>query len=137
MVERGMSESRARAVEMASLSYPAEVIRTEFDTYFVSIPQLPGCTTEADTLEEAFELPADTKVAWISAAMANGTSIPAPVDDAGFSGRFVTRISRSLHRRVVEAARRDGVSLNAWVMEAISIRLGYVEGGRPNPGPRG
>jgi hypothetical protein len=31
---------------------------------------------------------------------------------------------------VVEAARRDGVSLNAWVMEAVSMRLGYVEAGR-------
>lgn len=41
-----------------------------------------------------------------------------------FSGRFVVRVSSELHKRAQVAARRDGLSLNAWMIEAIKRRVG-------------
>ena len=117
----------AEASVLAAQDYPLEVRRTEFDTYFISVPDLPGCTTEAETLDEAILLVEDAKVAWISAALKNGTVVPDPISDGAYSGKFVTRIGKSTHRRIAAAAKRDGVSLNAWVMEAINFRLGYSE----------
>ena len=109
--------------------------KTEFDTYFLSVPDLPGCTTEGETPEEALGLLDDAKVTWIAAAVRNGKVVPNPRDVDAFSGKFVTRIGKSTHRRVAAAARRDGVSLNAWVMEAVNFRLGYTESERTAPVP--
>lgn len=118
---------RAEARTLAQRDYPFEVRRTEFDTYFVSVADLPGCTTEGATLAEALEQLEDAKTTWIAATLRNNKSIPNPNGDDAFSGKFVTRIGKSTHRRIAAAAQRDGVSLNAWVMEAIDFRLGFME----------
>ena len=121
---------RVDAGALASRDYPFEVRKTEFDTYFISVADLPGCTTEGETLAEALDQLDDAKTAWIATALRGGRAIPDPNRDDVFSGKFVTRISKSTHRRIAAASQRDGVSLNAWVMEAINFRLGYLESGQ-------
>jgi len=37
-----------------------------------------------------------------------------------FSGRFVVRANPELHRRIALAAAKEGMSLNAWVLERLS-----------------
>ena len=135
MTETQDRDYRAEAVALATRDYPFEVRKTEYDTYFLSVPDLPGCTTEGETLGEALGLLDDAKVTWIAAALRNGKVVPNPQDVDAFSGKFVTRIGKSTHRRVAAAARRDGVSLNAWVMEAVNFRLGYTESERTTPVP--
>jgi hypothetical protein len=78
----------------------------------------------------------DAKVICISAALKGGSVVPAPMNDDAYSGKFVTRIGKSTHRRIAAAAKRDGVSLNAWVMEAVNFRLGDRESERSAPGDR-
>ena len=39
--------------------------------------------------------------------------------DKPFSGRLLVRVAPELHARASSAARRDGVSLNQWVAEAL------------------
>lgn len=41
-----------------------------------------------------------------------------------FSGKFIVRLSSEMHKRAQSAARREGLSLNAWVIEAIKQRVG-------------
>jgi hypothetical protein len=41
-----------------------------------------------------------------------------------YNGNVALRVSRDLHRRAVRAARRDGVSLNQWIVEAVAIATG-------------
>ena len=124
---------RAEASVLASRDYPFEVRKTEFDSYFISVVDLPGCTTEAETLAEALELLEDAKTAWIATALRSNRAVPTPQSDQAFSGKFVTRIGKTTHRRIAAAAQRDGVSLNAWVMEAINFKLGYTESGTTVP----
>lgn len=69
---------RAEAAVLAAQDYPFEVRRTEFDTYFLNVINLPGCTTEAETLDEALELLVDAKTTWIAAQLRSGKAIPAP-----------------------------------------------------------
>jgi predicted HicB family RNase H-like nuclease len=40
-----------------------------------------------------------------------------------FSGKFVLRLSSEVHRDASIAARRAGASMNAWILEAIRMRL--------------
>ena len=51
--------------------------------------------------------------------------IPKPTifpDDA-FSGKFVTRISKTLHKRAKMLAEAEGISLNSLIAEAIANRV--------------
>jgi antitoxin HicB len=47
---------------------------------------------------------------------------------ADASGKFVTRLPRSLHQRLTLRARAEGVSLNALVMTLIAEGLGQRSG---------
>ncbi|HEV8469212.1 MAG TPA: toxin-antitoxin system HicB family antitoxin [Candidatus Limnocylindria bacterium] len=51
-----------------------------------------------------------------------GLEIPKPAED--FSGRFVLRLPKQLHRDVERRAKSDGVSLNTWVTQAIAREVG-------------
>ena len=94
--------------------YRLLVYRDEDDSWAAEVPDLPGCIAAAATPREAIDLAGDAIEAWIEAAIADERAVPPPsrsVDDE-FSGRFVVRVPKSLHRRLVDAARAEGVSLN-------------------------
>ena len=63
------------------LLFPYEM-EVKQDTYeggcVVSFPDLPGCITCADTLEEAVAAAQDAKAEWIAAALQEGIDIPLP-----------------------------------------------------------
>ena len=80
--------------------------------YVGHIEELPGCITQGETRAEVLEMLDDAKMAWLDTALAEGIDIPEPVTDEKFSGRFVLRIPKSLHRRLTLQAKREGVSLN-------------------------
>ena len=49
-----------------------------------------------------------------------GESVPQPLGEREYSGRFNVRVSSSLHRRLAMDAAREGVSLNAWVTQKLA-----------------
>ena len=84
--------------EYMKLPYRMEIIPdTEEGGYVVSFPELPGCLTCADTLEQAVINGEDAKREWITAAMEEGIDIPEPVSLDDYSGQFKLRIPKSLH----------------------------------------
>lgn len=48
--------------------------------YVVSVPALPGCVTEGDTLEEAMEMVKDAISGYITSLKKHGESIPMESD---------------------------------------------------------
>ena len=54
----------------------------------------------------------------------HGQTIPEPRHDEDFSGKFVVRVPKSMHRRLSDAAQADGVSLNQWIVAALASALG-------------
>ena len=110
-----------------TLPYTIEVIRdnNEEDPGWVArVKELPGCITQGDTFEELGEMVEDALRSWIEIALEDGISIPEPRFDEEYSGKFVVRLPRSLHRELVETAEREGVSLNALVITALAKAVG-------------
>jgi antitoxin HicB len=58
-----------------------------------------------------------------------GRTVPAPGADrgAGYSGKWVLRTPKSLHRSLAERARREGVSLNTLAIALLAEGLGHRE----------
>lgn len=106
-----------------SLPYTIKVIRDVDEgeeSWFAKVVELPGCMTEADTFTELGEMIKDAMRAWIEIALEDGHPVPEPRPTESYSGKFVVRLPKSLHRELAEAAERDGVSLNAFVNVALA-----------------
>ena len=104
------------------LCYPI-IVHQEPDGGFVAeIEELPGCMTQAETLAELLPMVEDARRGWTEAALAEGQDVPLPRDATQFSGRFVVRMPRRLHRELAEAAAREGVSLNQHIVALLSER---------------
>ena len=69
---------------------------------------------------------------WIETALEEGIEVPLPQVEEEYSGKFNTRVPKSLHRKLVEAAERDGVSLNQWINTALAEAVGQTAARRPS-----
>lgn len=105
------------------LNYPITLYRAEEGGYVVEIEDLPGCITEGETLEEVTQRIDDAREGWIRAAYEDEFEIPLPRNEEEYSGKFMTRIPKYLHRRLVERARREGVSLNQYIHSILSASV--------------
>lgn len=114
------------------LPYHIEIIRDEDEEnpgWAARVIELPGCITQGDTFEELGEMIEDAMRGWIGIALEDGIPVPEPAPDEDYSGKFVVRLPRSLHRQLAEAAEREGVSLNQFVNVALARA---VERSRPS-----
>ncbi len=110
------NESERKNLEFyLSLRYPVTIHPDPDGGYVAEIEELPGCMTQAETIDEAFEAIEDARQLWIKTAYAESQGIPLPRDMEEHSGKFMVRVPRSLHRNLVRAAKREGVSLNQYV----------------------
>jgi len=112
-----------RAHELAKRSY-ALIVRESDGEFEITFPELRGCRTSGKTLEEALGNVQEAKEAWMGGTLICGGSVPEPRDDLDYSGRFVVRCSRSLHRSLSETAALEGVSLNQFIVQALSEKVG-------------
>jgi len=114
------------------LPYTIQVVRNpdpDDPGWVARVVELPGCLTEADTFKELEEMIADVMRGWVEIALEDGIPVPEPRPAEDYSGKFVVRVPKSLHRELVEAADEDGVSLNAYV----NVSLGKSVGGANAP----
>lgn len=101
--------------EYMALPYRMEIVPdTDEGGYAVSYPELPGCITCAETLEQAAKNADDAKRAWLSAAIEDEIEIPEPVNLENYSGQFKLRIPKSLHHDLAEHAKQEGISMNQY-----------------------
>jgi len=114
---------RSLARELARRNY-AFLVRESDGEFEITFPQLRGCRTSGKTLEETLGNIEEAKAAWIGAILLSGRSVPEPADTFDFSGRFVVRCSSSLHRALSGMAALEGVSLNQFIVQALSEKVG-------------
>lgn len=97
--------------------------------FLITFPDLPGCMSDGETIEKAIENGRDAFIGWVSAQADMGRVIPKPaysgINMESFSGRFVQRVPKSLHAKLAERAKQEGVSLNTFVLSLISEGLGH------------
>ena len=87
--------------------YPFTIYPSSEGGYSAEIPDLPGCLTEGESLEELGRNIEEARRAWIEVAYEEGLGIPLPRNEDVYSGRFVVRIPKYLHRRLAEEAGRS------------------------------
>ena len=89
--------------------------------YFATVQELDGCMSDGATLEEAYENIREAMEGWIETKLEAGLSIPVPIDAEKYSGKYVVRIPKTLHRRLAAEAEREGVSLNQYSLYKLSM----------------
>lgn len=115
-----------------ALPYTIEIIQEDAEIWFARVKELPGCMTEGDSAQEAAEMILDAKKAWIEVALEDGQPIPEPRPVEDYSGKFVVRVSKSLHRDLTQEAERQGVSLNQFINTELARSVGRVIVEKPN-----
>ena len=58
---------------------------------------------------------------WIEDALRRGDPLPRPI--ARLSGKMTLRLPASLHASIADAAERDGVSLNQWIVMTLASQV--------------
>ncbi len=95
-------------------------------SYFAGVVELPGCMTEADSAAAAIDELDAARAAWIATELEEGREIPRPLGARRYSGKIFLRVSPHLHRRVVEMAARQGVSMSQWASELLAREVGAI-----------
>ena len=114
---------------MSSLAYPFTVrplSEEDGGGWLVEFPDLPGCMADGKTPEEAVHEAEDALQSWLETARKHGDAIPTPTrdDSLAYSGKWVLRTPKSLHKKLTERARTEGVSLNTLAVHLLSEGIG-------------
>lgn len=117
-----MSTATRTSIEAyLALEYPFNVIADLDGGYVIEYPDLPGCMTQAETLDEIIPMAEDARRLWIESVYERGElEIPLPSHPEEYSGKFNVRLPRSLHRKLAESAEGEGISLNSYVAELLA-----------------
>ncbi|MBQ8417526.1 MAG: type II toxin-antitoxin system HicB family antitoxin [Phascolarctobacterium sp.] len=113
-----------------NLKYPTQI--TEIDIkdgggFLVEIPLLKGCVSDGETIAEALENINEAKKEWLAYMLENGLPIPEPLDVSKYSGKFVVRIPKSLHKTISEQSKMEGLSLNQYVANSLAFVAGQKQ----------
>lgn len=102
--------------------YTVELHEEVDATWTALVPDLPGCVAAGETVGEAVSEVSSAIDAWIESARTDGAPVPAPArGDDEYSGRFVVRVPKSLHRALAQRASRERVSLNTCCVSALTL----------------
>lgn len=92
-------------------------INDESGHYFYGkILELDGCQSTGDTIEELYESLNEAMEGYIEIKIEKGLPIPEPDQTDSYSGKFVIRLPKTLHKRLAIEAEREGVSLNQYAV---------------------
>lgn len=106
-----------------SLPYRVTLYPSDEGGYAVEIPELPGCISQGETVEDAINMIQDAKICWLESALEDGIEIPEPAPQE-YSGKLNIRIPKSLHRTLAEKAKEEGTSLNQLIVYHLSRGIG-------------
>lgn len=108
-----------------SLPYRLEIVPDTVEGgYGARYPDLPGCMTCADTVEDVVVHAEEAKRIWLEAALEEGIDIVEPaekIDSSEYSGQFKLRMPRSLHRSLSVHAKQEGISMNQYCLYLLTM----------------
>jgi len=103
-----------------SLPYTYEIEPQSDGTYFITIKELKGCMSEGNTISEAEIMIKDAMESWLESMLECGNEIPLPESmQKEFSGKILIRISKELHKNIVQDSLKEGISLNSYIGNSI------------------
>lgn len=92
--------------------------------FLIEFPDVAGVMSDGETPEEAIRNGRDALKAALLTLKEFGDPVPEPGSFGSASGQWRQRVPRTLHARLVERARQEGVSLNMLVTTMIAEGLG-------------
>lgn len=98
----------------------------EGDYFEAMVAELPDIVEYGENLDQVYSLAIDSIETLREAALEQGRPFPDPLPSKTlneFSGRVTLRMSKSLHAKASMLADQEAVSLNLWIVEAISARI--------------
>lgn len=96
--------------------------------YLVTFPDLPGCMSDGETVEEAIENASEAESAWLAAHEKWGEGKkPAPA-------KLVARLPKSVHQDLQQLAKNEGVSINTMLVSLVSRGIGEALGSTDHAG---
>lgn len=99
--------------------------------YLVEYPDIPGCMSDGETIEEAIASGREALRDCLDVFSESGRKVPKPEVSAA---QWRQRLPRTLYAKLTKQAEREGVSINslvtAIIAEAIGTKLGRQEATR-------
>ena len=105
-----------------NLPYKIIIQKDPHGGFFAKVEELEGCMTQGETYNEASKNIIEAMELWIEASLEMGMEIPEPVLDPGYSGKFILRLPKTLHKKLAEKAKMENVSLNQYAVHLLSER---------------
>lgn len=105
--------------EVLTREYPFNVIADPDGGYVIVFPDLPGCMTQIETMDEVGPMAEEIRTLWLETAFEMDNDIPVPSYPEEYSGKLLLRMPKSLHRTLAAAAEREGVSLNVYACQLL------------------
>ncbi|MEO7146101.1 MAG: toxin-antitoxin system HicB family antitoxin [Bryobacteraceae bacterium] len=111
-----------------NLLYTRVLRRDEEGDVIARIQELPGCIAHGRTDDEALANVHEMQRLWIQDCLESGHPVPEPEAEGRLpSGKWLQRVPRSIHKRLVRVAAQEGVSLNQLVTSMLSQSLIFKE----------
>lgn len=108
--------------------YPLKIrplSKKEGGGYLVEFPDLPGCMSDGETIEDAIKNGYDAVKCWILDAKESGREIPKPY--VSEDQNYLPKVPKSLKVKLISEAKHEGVSYNTLVVSIISERIGKLK----------
>jgi antitoxin HicB len=90
--------------------------------WIVEYPELRGCSAHGATVRQAMSRGEAFKTEWIRTALEAGDHVPEP-KQSEYSGKLLVRLPKTLHEQVAEDAAGDDVSINAYIVQAVTEKV--------------
>ena len=95
--------------------------------YLVEYPEIPGCMSDGETVEEAIANGREALRDCVAVLQESGRKVPKPGIDAA---QWRQRLPRTLYSKLTVQAENEGVSINSFVTaiiaEAIGVRQAHT-----------
>ena len=119
-----MKKSRRKVKEY--LSKPYSFIVTEMNDesghYFVArVLELDGLIGTGKTYKAAYDGAREAMESYIETKIARHLPIPEPIGSQEYSGKFVLRLPKTLHKMLSVKAKEEGVSLNQYALYKLAL----------------
>ena len=107
------------------MKYPFNVFQMQVEQHVFWVAksaQLNGCIGQGDSMEDAINELAENEEAWLETAKDLGLPIPnvAVEQVQEYSGKLTLRVSSSVHKKAAMLAKREGISLNQYINDAVT-----------------
>ena len=116
-------EIEAQLQEILKRPYRKVISGDTEEGFLIQVPDLPGCMTAGETIEEAISMLPEAMACWLESVLLEGQPVPEPTPVPEYSGKMLIRMPRTLHQRLIERAELEGVSANQLAVALLAKHL--------------